>query len=376
MTAPAAAFPPPACAMRRNALAAPPWLTRERVLVMVLALATLGVGWLCLRMVAPFVPALTWALTLAVVGQPIHRWLGRRVKRPGAAAALSTAAVTLTIALPAVVVGALIAGQAIDTTETIRTIVAERRWTTIVERHPSVAPVIDWLARQMQDGTAPQGLAQGALRTVRDIVASSVGVVVGALVTVFFLFYFFRDRRMLLSAVPHFLPLSRGETDEVLTIVHDTIEAIVYGTLVVSAIQGVLGGLAFWWLGLPSPLLWGAVMALLSVLPLFGAALVWGPAALYLALTGEAGSALMLVAWGAGVVGLVDNLLKPMLVRGRMNLHTLPVFIAVLGGVAVFGGTGLVLGPVVLAVAMGLLDVWRRRLAAQGSAEAAPDEPR
>jgi predicted PurR-regulated permease PerM len=228
----------------------------------------------------------------------------------------------------------------------------------------------------MQEGGATQGLAQGALRAVRSVVASSIAVVVGALITVFFLFYFLRDRGVLLSAVQHFLPLSRDEIDEVLQIVHATIEAIVYGTLVVSAVQGVLGGLAFWYLDLPAPLLGGAVMALLSVLPLFGSALVWGPAALYLALTGQVGSALMLVAWGALVVGLVDNVLKPVLVRGRMRLHTLPVFIAVLGGVAVFGGTGLVLGPVILAVAMGLLDVWRRRLAVQGTAEAVPDETR
>jgi predicted PurR-regulated permease PerM len=136
MTVPPAAFPPARRCMRNGfpVGAVAPWLTRERVLVIVLALATLGIGWLCLRMVEPFVPALTWALTLAVVGQPIHRWIRRRVKSPGISAALSTAALALTIALPAVVVGALIAGQAIDTADTVRTIVAERRWTELVER--------------------------------------------------------------------------------------------------------------------------------------------------------------------------------------------------------------------------------------------------
>ena len=352
---------------------APVWLTRERVLVLVLGLATLGVGWLCLRMLEPFVPSLTWALTLAVIGQPIHRWLRHRLAHPTLAATLATIAVTLTIALPAAIVGAIIAREAIDMADTVRVLIAERRWNALVERYPSLQPAFDWLSQQMQDGNGAQRLAEGMLRLVRSIVMTSVYAAVGALITVFFLFYFFRDRTVMLYAVPHFLPLSRSETEEVLTDVHNTIEAMVYGTLTVAALQGFLGGLAFWWLGLPGPLLWGAVMAILSVLPMFGAALVWGPVALYLALTGEVTSALILTAWGAIIVGLIDNLLKPLLVRGRMRLHTMPVFIAVLGGLVVFGGTGLVLGPVVLAVAMGLLDIWRRRFE-QPAVEAGVDE--
>src|SRR4029079_7837487 len=103
--------------------------------------------------------------------------------------------------------------------------------------------------------------------------------VTSALVTVFFLFYFLRDRSLLLDSVPDFLPLSEDESEKMLHQIHDAVEAMVYGTLVVAAMQGVLGGLAFWFLDLPSPVLWGAVMAVLSTIPMFGAALVWGPAA-------------------------------------------------------------------------------------------------
>src|SRR5215213_12024026 len=120
---------------------------------------------------------------------------------------------------------------------------------------------------------------------------------------------------------PSLVPLSNRETDEVFARVSDTIHATVLGTLVVAAIQGALGGLMFWWLGLPAPILWGVIMAFLSVLPYFGAFIVWIPAALGLLLMGQWGKALILTAWGAVVIGMIDNLLYPILVGDKLRLH-------------------------------------------------------
>jgi predicted PurR-regulated permease PerM len=124
-----------------------------------------------------------------------------------------------------------------------------------------------------------------------------------------------------------------------------------------------LGGLMFWVLGIPGALLWGAVMALLAIVPVLGAFVVWVPAALFLVLQGNWGKALILTAWGAGVVSLIDNLLYPLLVGKRLRLHTLPVFIAIVGGILLFGSAGVILGPVTLAVTVALVDIWRRRTA-------------
>jgi predicted PurR-regulated permease PerM len=126
----------------------------------------------------------------------------------------------------------------------------------------------------------------------------------------------------------------------------------------------------FWWLGLPAPLLWGAIMALLAIVPVLGAFVVWVPAALYLALSGNWGKALILTAWGGIVIALIDNLLYPVLVGKRLRLHTLPVFIAIVGGIVLFGGAGLILGPVTLALTVALVEVWRRRTAGGRAAEA------
>lgn len=348
------------------------WLTRQRALVGVLVLATLGVGWLALRLTAPFVPALTWALTLAVVGRPIQRWLCRHIRPPGLAAAVATAFVTLIVALPALVVAGVIAGEAIDTSDTVRAFVEEQRWQRIGEAYPALAPAVDWVASHARTLFTQQGLVDDMVNLVQGVTTVSIYTAAGALITVFFLFYFFRDRAELLDAVTHLSPLSPRETSDVLDKIRETIRTMVYGTLLVAALQGFLAGLAFWWLDLPAPVMWGAVMAILSILPIFGSALVWVPAAIYLALSGEVSQALLLTAWGALLVGMVDNVVKPMIVRGTMHLHTIPVFIAIVGGIAVFGATGLVLGPLVLAVLVGLLDVWRRRLADPSVAPAAP----
>ncbi len=118
----------------------------------------------------------------------------------------------------------------------------------------------------------------------------------------------------------------------------------------------------FWWLGLPAPLLWGAVMAVLSVLPVLGAALVWAPAAAYLALSGQWSDAIILSAFGIVVIGLVDNVVYPLIVKGRIRLHAVPVFVAILGGLIVFGASGIVLGPLLLALTDELVTLWRRHL--------------
>ena len=137
----------------------------------------------------------------------------------------------------------------------------------------------------------------------------------------------------------------------------EVIAATIYGVLVIAAVQGTLGTFIFWVLGLPSPLLWGVVMFFLAMIPMAGTFLVWAPAAIYLALTGAFLRSAILVAWGLLVIGTIDNFLSPRLVGHRARLHELLIFFGVLGGLQVFGVLGLVLGPVVVAVTLALIEM-------------------
>jgi predicted PurR-regulated permease PerM len=338
------------------------WFTRERVLVLVLAFTTAVVFYLCYLLVLPFAPALIWALAIAIVANPLHEWIQSRIRKRSLAAALAVVAVAVTIVTPAVVVMHLATNEAAASAETMKEMFSEGRWRNLAERNQLLASVIDWVEREVRIGQQIQGVAEGVLGGAKHVVSRSIYAATGLLITLFLLFYFFRDKDSILATLRGSLPLSPRESEKVFQNIEDTIYAIVFGTLLVSLVQGALGGLMFWGLGLPAPLLWGAVMGLLAILPVLGAAVVWIPAAVYLLLEGSWEKALILTAWGSLVVGLIDNLLYPIFVKNRLRLHTVPVFISVLGGLAAFGAAGIVLGPLVLAIAVGLADVWRRRM--------------
>jgi predicted PurR-regulated permease PerM len=337
------------------------WLTRERVLVIVLVAASVLVGWLCWMMVKPFVPALTWAVVLAVIAHPLHqRLLARMPRWPNLAATLALACVTVVIAVPAAFVVREVGNEAIASADAIRKLLDGERWKHALDSFPRLAPLRDFVVERMDfDDAASKG---DVARNVRTAVTNASEFAITLLVTFFLLFFFLRDKDRILATVQGLLPLAHVESAQVTRRVRDMISAVVYGTLLVALVQGALGGLIFWWLGLPAPLLWGVVMALVAVLPIFGAALVWVPAAAYLLIEGHWEKALVLAAWGAIVIGLVDNLLYPLLMKNRLSMHTVPVFIAAVGGLFAFGATGIVLGPLILAVALALLDVWRRRM--------------
>jgi predicted PurR-regulated permease PerM len=203
-----------------------------------------------------------------------------------------------------------------------------------------------------------------------SIVGGSLRILIELLVMFFLLFYSFRDEAQGLSALRALLPLSKSETDVVFQLVSDTIHGTIYGTLMAALLQGALGGLMFWWLGLPSPLVWGIVMALLGVVPVLGPFIIWIPAAIVLALQGHWGKALILTAWGAVIIGLIDNIVYPVFVGKRMHFHTVPVFIALIGGLMLFGTAGLVVGPIVMATTVALLEVWRQRTTGGSTVEA------
>lgn len=353
-----------------------PWLTRERLLLLVLVGATVVVGWLCWWLVKPFVPAITLALMLAVLAHPLHeRILAMFKKWPSISAALDVIAVTLTIALPATLLVRQIGSEAVASIATARKLVDTDRWKLAIERFPRLAQVSEWIEREVDLEEQVQQVAGDVAKGVRGALRRAMDIAITALVTLFLLFYFVRDKYRLLRVLEQFVPLSPHENEQVRNNIRDTLGAVVFGTLAVAVVQGTLGGLMFWWLDLPAPILWGAVMAILAILPLFGAALIWVPAAAYLAIDGEWDKALLLTAWGTLVVGLIDNLLYPLLVKNRLRIHTVPVFISVLGGVFAFGASGFVLGPLVLAVAMALIDIWRRRMAL-GEIEEGVNEPR
>ena len=329
---------------------------------MVALVAALYVCWL---MFQPFFDVLLWAGVLAVVFFPMHRRILKRMGTPSLAAACSTLLVILFILLPISFITVAVVRELSGAAAAFKA--SDHSWST------SIPPGASWLfdkvghyveidresARQfIAERMQLWGTALAASTLV--VVGGAVGAVAQMLLVVFTLFYFFRDGDRIRHAAYEMVPLQRVQWQDIITRTKDVIGATVYGVLAISAIQGVLGTFIFWALGLPSPLLWGVVMFFLSMIPMAGAFLVWVPAALYLALTGSLVKAGILVVWGLIVIGGIDNVLSPRLVGRRASLHELLIFFAVLGGLQVFGVLGLVLGPVVVAMTLALIEMARQ----------------
>lgn len=321
--------------------------------------------YLCWLMVQPFVNVILWAAVLAVVFYPLHRRIRARIGSPSGAAIVSTLLVVVLILLPATFITIAVVRELLGAADNLQAGVQRLSTATTV-------PWIGWALEQARgyvdiDAAAAQKFVAERLQSWGGALAAStllvVGGVVGAVVqmvlVVFTLFYLFRDGERIRQAVYTLLPLERVQMQDIARRTQDVIAATIYGVLVISAIQGTLGTFIFSILGLPSPLLWGVVMFFLSMIPMAGAFLVWVPAALYLALTGAFVKAAVLVAWGVLVIGSIDNFLSPRLVGRRARLHELLIFFGVLGGLDVFGVLGLVLGPVLVAVTIAVIEMLR-----------------
>jgi len=328
---------------------------------------TVAALYLCWSMLRPFIDVLLWAVVLVIVFYPVHKRIERRLGSPSWAAVLSTLLVIVTILVPLTLLTLAVVRELSGFAQSLQGGIQS----LLDPNSPTTGRLLQWVGQyvdveqfrsQNQDFFAERLKAVGETVASRTLgfVGGALGVVVDVFFVIFTMYYLFRDGEGVRAALRGALPLKRAKSHEIFVRTSEVIGASVYGVLVIAAIQGVLGGLAFWALGLPSPLLWGVVMIFLSMIPMAGAFVVWVPAALYLGVTGHVGKAIMLAVWGALVIGSVDNFLRPKLVGEKTRLHELLIFFSVLGGLHVFGVIGLVLGPVLVALTIALLDILRR----------------
>jgi predicted PurR-regulated permease PerM len=318
-------------------------------------------------MLMPFVGVLAWAAVLVIVFYPVHKRIAARMGSPTWSALLSSLLVIVAVLLPLTLITVAVVNEAAKSADDIQAMLAQGG-SLLDPSSPTTGPVVRWIEQYVSlDPLRSQDALLQRLQSLSGAIASRtlglLGGLLGGVVEVFFIiftmYYMFRDGESIRGALYDILPLERAQAREIFMRTRDVVSASVYGVLVIALIQGALGGFAFWALGLPSALLWGVVMMLFSLIPMAGSFVVWVPAAIYLLLTGSYVKAGLLTVWGGLVIGSVDNFLRPALVGEKTRLHELLIFFSVLGGLQVFGVLGLVLGPVVVAVTLALLDVFR-----------------
>jgi predicted PurR-regulated permease PerM len=312
----------------------------------------------------PFLAALGWAAILAIFFYPMHHWLLERFNA-NRAAVLSTLAVTFLLIVPAIVVTALFVRESVSISRGVQhslageqTPLVSKSWTWIAHHVPGLDPNADLF-----------GMLEAAVQKQAGFLAERVGTILRNIaafvfdlfVMLFALFYFFRDADHIIRGVRSILPFDAEHRETMLAQARDLISASVTTSLIVAAIQGILGGLGFAIVRLPTPLFWGVAMAFFSLVPVVGSGLIFVPASLWLGFTGHWGRAILLLVICAGVSTAVDNVVRPLLLGGRTELSALIIFISVVGGVSLFGMLGLVLGPILVATAASVFAVYMDR---------------
>ena len=328
-------------------------------------LAATGIGlYLCWLMLKPFIGVLEWAIVLVIVFHPVHRRLKSRIRYRGLSALLSCLLVMLIVVLP-------LAFLTITVAQELASVVPN--WPSQISQFmntqtPLFGKISAWLQTRLGIDTlrSQEFLVEQLKRSSEfllgfswNLVGNILGGIVKAFFVVFTMYYLFRDGEQIVKKLPSALPVSAKQGEAIIIRTQEVVSASVYGVLTIAVLQGLLGGFAFWLLGVPSPLLWAVLMTFICMIPIAGSFLVWLPLSIYLMATGHWIKALLLIVWGALVVSTIDNFLRPKLIKNQTKLHELFVFFSVLGGISVFGLLGLVLGPVVLAITLGLLQTFR-----------------
>lgn len=330
-----------------------------------LTVVTLGIAaW---RIVGPFFGPLVWAIFLAFLYQPLHVRLTRYLRnRPPWSAFVLTLLTFILFIGPLTALSAAFAAQVGELLHYVQGTLTGQARTNVLDlsKVPWIHQALGRLDQLfgIDEAQIRSWFEQGANEMLQlmaqfggKVFLGAIGSVVGFVLTLFMLFFFIRDGEAMFGAVRELIPMSRAYKARLFDHLAAVTRAMVMGTGVTALIQGALVGTAFLIVGLPSPLVFGVIAALASLLPFGGTALIWIPAAIVLGAQGRWGATIFMVLWGALLVSLVDNVVRPMLVSGRAQVGTLTVFIGVLGGISAFGAIGLFLGPVVLALIIALI---------------------
>ncbi len=321
-------------------------------------------GYLSYLILRPFLVPIGWAFVFSIVFYPIYRFVLRIVRWDSLAAAITAALVCVLILGPFSYFAYLLGSEISNVS--LRPV--DLKGMAKLLSHPSIAPAmkkvlsfLDLSQAQLQ-ASVVRGLSEAGKKLL-EYLPGRIGDVAGAAVhfalMAFALFFFLRDGSHFLARISNFMPFSKEHRERLTNQVKDIVISTIYGGIVVALIQGFIGALTFTFLSIHSPILWGLAMSICSFLPIVGSSIVWVPAVLFLLVKGTVLKALILAIVGIFGISMVDNVMRPLIMRGRLQMPLLAIFFSVLGGIEVFGLIGLVMGPLVLAVFISLVDILR-----------------
>jgi len=310
----------------------------------------------------PFFFALFWAVLIAGISSPLYKRLNEKIKSPNVCASLTLGAVLICLILPTVLLIGLLVGESLDIYKSI-----DAYSTKLVD---TVTGFIKSLSRHrffsrlnlnqafLTDKSMEtlKALVEFIFQHITAITQNAIILIIQFAIMIYSLFYFLRDGDKFISTITHYIPVDKQRMDAFIGHFLTTAKATLKVTFVIGGIQGFLGGLIFYITGIEKALIWGVIMGGLSIVPAVGCSLVWAPAGIIMLVQGHIWEGVTIFLFGILVISTVDNLLRPILVGHDLHLHPLLIFLSTLGGLAVFGVSGFVLGPVIASL---FLASWR-----------------
>jgi predicted PurR-regulated permease PerM len=346
-------------------------MKREHIFLLFILFLTLLSIYLLYKILSPFLSSIIWAILLAMVFYPLLQKLQHILKKREVLSALiMTLLVLIVIVLPFSLLLASLAGEVVDVYHRVEEMIKTGQLQAYLERVREI-PILNWILAKLGQyidlsRADPFPLLLKNLKQISTFIFNQSTTllkgfstfIAGFFFTLLSLYYVFKDGSRFFENLKGIVPLPSKERDLLIQRFKDMIYATIYGGILIAILQGILGGLSFWVLGLPSPIFWGTAMALLSFIPIGGTALIWAPASIILLIGGNILKGFILLGLGVFAIGMVDNLLRPLFISSRTNIHPLLLFFAVLGGIQAFGLIGLIAGPLVATLFLTMIEIY------------------
>lgn len=348
-------------------------MKREHIFAVLFFALVTAIFYLAFLVFKPFAEAIFWGIVLAMLFFPFYKIIRRRIRNKVLSSLLMCLLIFIIIIGPFVYLGVVLVDEAVNAYRTVEQHIRSGEFQSLLDftEHPHFISLRERIKQYVnitelnissQILNILNRIQSFILGQIRTNVLRFSQFILNFIFVFFTMYYFFKDGEEFNRRVRGFIPLSSGQVDTIFSKLKEVLEATIYGGFVIALMQGTLGGLAFYALGISSPVFWGSLMAFLAFFPFVGAWLVYLPTIAILFLQGSTLKAFILVIWGLGVISTADNFLRPYLVAGRTQIHPLILFFAILGGLQVFGFVGIVAGPMLASTFVAFLNILQAHL--------------
>ncbi len=341
-------------------------MAANRFYFITLSFLVLVFGYFSYQILKPFLSPIAWAIVLSLVFYPVYAFLHKHIKWSSVASLITLIVILAIIIGPFSYLSILLVKELKHVAEYVENGRLEAIQKAL--EHPSLSAIINRLKSffDITEAEINKAIVDGISRLGKELierVTRGLGNIVDTLLNFIFMcftiFFILKDGTVFLKRIRDYMPFSEEQKDKLTQQVRDIIISTVYGGVVVAITQGIIGGIAFSLLSIPSPVLWGFAISVASFIPILGAFSIWGPATVYLFITGEVLRGVILAIIGIFGISLIDNILKPIIIGGRTKMPILVIFFSVLGGIKLFGLIGLIIGPLVLALFVSIIEIFR-----------------